>query len=732
MLRIFNTLTKSVQRLRTRQRGSVGMYTCGPTVYRYAHIGNLRTYLMADWVRRVLQARGHEVHHVKNITDVGHMRQELLESGGDKMVLAALAEGKTPRDIARFYAEQFHKDEARLNILPATVYPWATDHIPSMISLVEDLLSKGYAYQAGPNIYFDVSKFRDYGKLSGNTAPGLLEGVRVEADPLKGDPRDFTLWKGAEADREMKWDSPWGPGFPGWHIECSAMASQYLGARFDIHTGGVDNIFPHHEDEIAQSEAALGHQHVSYWVHGQHLLADGVKMAKSLGNVFVLEDLVERGFDPLAFRYLCMTVRYRHRLDFTFTSLKASERALDGLRHRFWVWKNLPDVSAPVPQTEEWRRKFWDTLENDLDLPGALALTWELAKSDLPGQEKRGLLLEFDQVFGLGLDKVPRTFQVPEPVLSLVDERHRWRQTADYIPADSLRHTISSRGYVLEDSPEVSRIRTKTAWERRQEKWPSVSSPGEVASYVDQPSSYDFSFVLNVHNYAEDAGRCIYSILKNKNGYSVEIVVVDNGSTNGTADMLEDLRSHGSEIRVLHCDHALGDAAGKNIGLRLSLGRNVVILDTSVEVVGDILSPIKQQLSDATVGIFGPYGLTTQDMRHFHEDVSRGDVDAVQGYCMAFRREALKSVGLLREGFRFYRNLDIDHSFQFKDKGYRIVADNTLPVVRHEHRQWAELDENQREELSRRNYRRFFKRWGRRPELLVASRTGLAGSPTPH
>ena len=256
--------------------------------------------------------------------------------------------------------------------------------------------------------------------------------------------------------------------------------------------------------------------------------------------------------------------------------------------------------------------------------------------------------------------------------------------------------------------------------------------PGEVASYVDQPSNYDFSFVLNVHNYAEDAGRCIYSILKNKNGYSVEIVVVDNGSTNGTADMLEDLRSHGSEIRVLHCDHALGDAAGKNIGLRLSLGRNVVILDTSVEVVGDILSPIKRQLSDATVGIFGPYGLTTQDMRHFHEDVSRGDVDAVQGYCMAFRREALKSVGLLREGFRFYRNLDIDHSFQFKDKGYRIVVDNTLPVVRHEHRQWAELDENQREELSRRNYRRFFKRWGRRPELLVASRTGLAGSPTPH
>ena len=233
--------------------------------------------MMADWIRRTLEARGLEVQHVKNITDVGHMRQEMLETGGDKMILAALSEGKTVQDIANFYADAFHRDEARLNIQPAHVFPEATKHIPEMVEMVGVLMANGSAYEKGGNIYFDVANFQGYGKLSRNTGADLLEGVRAEADPLKKDPRDFTLWKAAEEGRDLKWDSPWGDGFPGWHIECSAMAHKYLGERFDIHTGGVDNIFPHHEDEIAQSEATFGHQHVNYWVHAQHLLADGAR-----------------------------------------------------------------------------------------------------------------------------------------------------------------------------------------------------------------------------------------------------------------------------------------------------------------------------------------------------------------------------------------------------------------------------------------------------------------------
>ena len=308
------------------------MYSCGPTVYRYAHIGNLRTYLMADWLRRTLEALGYEVTHVKNITDVGHMRQEHLERGEDKVIAAALAEGKTPQQIAQFYTEAFLRDERRLNVLPAHHYPRASEHVPDMVALVERLLAAGYAYESQGNVYFDVSRFPDYGKLSGQVAHALEEGVRVEPDPLKRDQRDFTLWKAAEPGRLLKWPSPWGEGFPGWHIECSAMSIRYLGPRLDIHTGGVDNIFPHHEDEIAQSEAAYGAPFVRYWVHGQHLLVDGLKMAKSTGNVYTLDDLLRRGFEPLAFRYLCATVHYRTRMNFTWDSLRAAQRGLLRLR----------------------------------------------------------------------------------------------------------------------------------------------------------------------------------------------------------------------------------------------------------------------------------------------------------------------------------------------------------------------------------------------------------------
>ena len=719
MLSLFNTLTKRVEEIHPIDRGSVRMYTCGPTVYRDAHIGNLRTYLMADWIRRVLEANGQQVLHVKNITDVGHMRQELVESGGDKMILAALEEGKTVQDIAQFYAERFYRDEARVNILPAHVFPWATQHVPEMLSIVEKLIDNGYAYQAGGNIYFNVAAFNDYGKLSRNTGADLLEGVRSEADPLKKDPRDFTLWKAAEPGRDVKWDSPWGEGFPGWHIECSAMAAKYLGEQFDIHTGGVDNIFPHHEDEIAQSEAAFGLQHVGYWVHAQHLLADGAKMAKSSGNVFLLEELISRGFDPLAFRYLCMTVRYRHRMNFTFNSLKASEKALTGLRHRVWVWKNLPPMSELPAEAREWGTKFWAAIENDLDLPGALALTWDMVRSSLPDQAKLALLLDFDRIFGLDLDNMPARYPLPETVNGALEQRAELRQGEDYTSADVIRSEVLSQGFLVEDTEEMVRVWPKTPLERRLDQWQSVSSSREVESFLGRPAEYDFTFILNAYGHPGDVERCVRSMIEHSQGYSTEIIVVDNGSTDGTGEWLESFQVDHGSLRVIHCDHNVGDAAGKNIGLKQSLGANIIILDGSAEIVGSILGPISQQLADESVGIFGPYGLTTDDLQHFHEEVDQGDADAMQAYCMAFRRGTVNTVGLMRENFRFYRNLDIDYCFQFKDKGYRVVADSSLALTRHEHRQWTELEENQREELSRKNFGRFLRRWGNRPDLLL-------------
>ena len=721
MLRIYNTLSKRVEEIEPAQPGKVRMYTCGPTVYRDAHIGNLRTYLMADWIRRALLHHGQQVEHVKNITDVGHMRQELVETGGDKMLLAALAEGRTVQEIAEMYAGRFHRDEARINILEAAVFPWASQHIPEMVSIVETLLAKGHAYERGGNIYFAVPSFSEYGKLSRNTGVDLLEGVRAEADPLKQDPRDFTLWKAAEPGRDLKWDSPWGPGFPGWHIECSAMASKYLGQSFDLHTGGVDNIFPHHEDEIAQSESAFGEQHVRYWVHGQHLLADGAKMAKSSGNVFLVEELIERGFDPLSFRYLCMTVLYRHRMNFTFTSLKAAEKALTGLRQRVWLWSQQPEVNGHSELAEEYRRRFWDTIDNDLDLPGAVALTWEMVRAEIPDRHKLDLVLEFDQMFGLDLHKSPSANNVGEDIAVAVKHRDTFRQQETFDTADSMRNQLAADGYVVEDALDGTRVRPKTPMERRLEKWGAVSSSREVESRLGQPSEYEFTFVLNAYGYPEDVERCVSAMLRHSEGRSAEIIVIDSGSTDGTGELLEGMQLEHPNVRVVHCDHVIGDAASKNIGIKQSLGEHVIIIDGSAEIVGDVLGPVAAQLSDPTVGVFGPYGLTTDDLQHFHEEVDSGDADAMQAYMMAFRRDAVNTVGLMREVFRFYRNLDIDYCFQFKDKGYRVVADSSLPLVRHEHRQWTELDDNQRDELSRKNFGRFLKRWGNRPDLLITA-----------
>ncbi|MCI0812854.1 MAG: cysteine--tRNA ligase [Chloroflexi bacterium] len=724
MLRLFNTLTKTFDEVRPIEPGVVKMYTCGPTVYRDAHIGNLRSYFMADWIRRALLAQGLQVVHIKNITDVGHMRQEVLERGEDKVIAAALAEGKTAGEIAEFYTERFLSDESKVNILPAQEFPKATDHIEEMVEIVVELERKGLAYEVQGNVYFEVGSFPGYGKLSGNKAAAeLLEAVRVEVDPLKRDARDFTLWKKAEPGRLLKWPSPWGDGFPGWHIECSAMSIKYLGRKFDIHTGGVDNIFPHHEGEIAQSEGFTGEPVVNIWTHGQHLLADGVKMSKSMGNSYILSDIESQGIEPLAFRYLCLTARYNTRLNFTFSSLKAAQRGLLRLRNMAWEWSMLPSQNGQnKADISEWHGRFMERVNDNLDLPGALALTWEMVRSELPPQAKLEAMKSFDDILGLDLNRGERAYQVPQEVKLKVSDRSDKRTRDDYQNADAIRNALSEEGYVVQDARGDTRVRPKTAWEKRQEAWHSFSSSVEVPSLIDEPDAAELTIGMVACNYLSDVQRCLDSALNWVGDRNVEVVVVDNGSADGTDRWLEEKAAVEPRLRIIHTDHVLGEGAVKSILLKQARGKTVVMLDTSVEVSGDIFGPIEEALGDSTIGVTGPFGLRTNDLHHFHDgEGESGFMDAMQAYCFAFRRARLKDVGLPRETFRFYRNLDLDYSFQFKDKGYKIVADTSLPVQLHEHRVWSALAEGERDELSKKNYRRFLDKWGDRTDLLVDS-----------
>ena len=724
MLRLYNTLSKQIDEVRPIEPGVVKMYTCGPTVYRDAHIGNLRSYLMADWIRRTLELNDLEVVHIKNITDVGHMRQEVLEQGDDKVIAAARAEGKTPAQIAQFYTDRFLDDERKLNIIAAHEFPKATDHVPEMLEITERLVESGLAYEVAGNVYYEVGKFSSYGELSGNIAEGdLLEAVRVEADPLKRDPRDFTLWKAAEAGRELKWPSKWGEGFPGWHIECSAMSIKYLGSRFDIHTGGVDNIFPHHEGEIAQSEGYAGEQVVNIWTHGQHLLADGVKMAKSMGNSFILSDIEAQGIDPLAFRYLCLTAQYDSRLNFTFTSLKAAQRAMLRLRNMVWQWSLLANGSpGDRDVVSQWQERFKALVDDNLNLPGALALTWELAHSDLPPAVKLELLSYFDRVLGLSLNTVLDEYVVPAEISDEISHRSRHRGIQDYARADSIREGLADSGFVIQDGSVATYVRPKTDWEMRQERWHTYSSEAEVPSLVGEEDKIGISVGIVACNYMGDVQRCVHSAFKWLGDQNSEIVVVDNGSTDGTDEWLEKVASQDDRLRVIHIDHPLGEGSAKRILLKQCLGKTVIMVDTSVELVGDVFGPIEQALEDETIGVTGPFGLRTTDLHHFHDgEGESGDMDAMQAYCFAFRRARLSEVGLPRQTFRFYRNLDLDYSFQFKAQGYRIVADPQLPVAQHEHRVWSELAEGERDELSRKNYGRFLDRWGDRADLLACN-----------
>src|SRR6266487_1274796 len=407
-MKIYNTLTRRIEDINPLERGKIKMYSCGPTVYRYIHIGNLRTFTIADWIRRTFEYRGYEVLHVKNITDVGHMRQEMIDRGEDKVLAQARKEGKTALQIAQFYTDAFHEDEQKLNIEPATIFPRATEHIAEMINIIQGLMEKDIAYEVNGNIYFDIKRFPEYGKLSGNQLENMLAGVREGVVEDRHNPEDFPLWKVAEPGREMAWESPWGPGFPGWHIECSAMSMKYLGKHFDLHTGGVDNIFPHHEDEIAQSEGFTGQQFVNYWVHAQHLLADGQKMAKSTGNAYTRSEIEARGFDPMALRYFYTTALYRSRLNFTFRALQAAQTSLERLQdlaYRLFTQSDgsLALSSEPLGQ-QPWLDEFLAQVENDLNMPRAMAVVWAMLRSnELDPTTRVHLLLDFDRILGFGL-----------------------------------------------------------------------------------------------------------------------------------------------------------------------------------------------------------------------------------------------------------------------------------------------------------------------------------------
>ncbi len=744
-MRIYNTLTRRVEEIVPLEAGSIRMYSCGPTVYRYIHIGNLRTFTMADWLRRLYEYRGVQVKHVKNITDVGHMRQELLDRGEDKIIAQARKEGKTSAQIAQFYTDSFHADEQALNILPAHVFPRATEHVEEMIEIIDGLMAKDIAYRGGENIYFDIKRFPTYGKLSGNQLENMLDGVREGRNEEKRNQEDFPLWKAAEEGREMAWESPWGRGFPGWHIECSAMSMKYLGQHFDIHTGGVDNIFPHHEDEIAQSEGFSGQPYVNYWIHAQHLLADGQKMAKSTGNAYTRADIEARGFDAMALRYFYTTALYRSRLNFTFRALQAAQTSLERLRDRAYALLLASERSAALAQeslpASDWQKAFLATVEDDLNLPRALALVWTMLRDDgMTATQKVRQLLDSDRILGFGLREYllseeperkldPRTYlaAVPVEIAARVETRQDLRQQENFAPADEARTGLARAGYTLRDTRQGTLIVPR----RLEDEFVVLSGSSDVPEQLAAPDQFEFSINLLAHNSRDDLARCIESIQRHGCGHALEVVIIDNGSTDETLPFLQALARKGDlagargeriALQVLFADHNMGFAAGRNATMRASRGRFLVLLDTSIELAGDIWSVLSEPLADPLTGVAGPYGLVTDDLRDFGE-AHVPSVDAVEGYLLAFRRELLPEVGWIDERFRFYRLMDIYFSFFFKTAGYRAL---TVPAVadlliKHPHREWFGLSEEERATKSKKNYDIFRARWHHGESLLTAN-----------
>jgi len=453
----YDTFTREVREFQPLKPDQVGLYTCGPTVYNFAHLGNMRTYIFEDILRRTLVFNGFHVKHVMNITDVGHLTSD-ADTGEDKMEAGSRRTGMTAWQIAEFYTAEFRKDMARLNILEPTIWSRATEHIAEQIDFIRCIEKNGYTYRTSDGIYFDTSKMADYGYLGRLDIEGLQAGMRIDMGE-KHNPTDFALWKFSPADqkRQMEWDSPWGVGFPGWHIECSAMSEKYLGPFFDIHCGGEDHITVHHTNEIAQTEACYGTRLANFWMHAYFLqLDDSVRMSKSSGDFLRVETLIEKGYDPLAYRMFCLNASYRQKLNFSWDGLDAAVKSLDRLRTISY------EMGVPGVVDAGYLARFTEMVNDDLNMPRAIALTWELIRADLPSDIKKATLLQFDTILGLGLaDWHPPLEDAPAEILELVAQRQAARAEKRWKDADALRDQITAAGWELMDTPEGPKVKPR-------------------------------------------------------------------------------------------------------------------------------------------------------------------------------------------------------------------------------------------------------------------------------
>lgn len=455
---LYNTLTRSKEVFTPITSDEVKMYTCGPTVYARAHIGNLRTYVFEDILRRTLKHAGYKMRHVMNITDVGHLQSD-ADDGEDKMSVASRAEAKSPWDIARMYEDLFLQDTACLNIERPEVIVRATECIPQMQLFIQELEKKGFCYQSNQNVYFDTSRFASYADFARLDLSGQKTGARpdVEQDAGKKNPQDFVLWFTSSKfpNQIMKWESPWGVGFPGWHIECSVMATQYLGDRIDIHCGGIDHIPVHHTNEIAQSEAYHGHRWVNIWMHGNFLTLDRGKMSKSRGGTLTMETLIESGYDPLHYRYLILSAHYRGELLFSFESLDSARNAYEALRNRIVDFGPQRSENRPLSDKAlSYQTAFWQAIEDDLNTPVALAHLWTMVKDPtLHEAEKFSLLRDFDTVLGIDIAKMADT-SVPENIRIMIARREDARKSKDWATSDRLRDELADLGIALKDTPD--------------------------------------------------------------------------------------------------------------------------------------------------------------------------------------------------------------------------------------------------------------------------------------
>lgn len=455
-LTLYNTLTRQKTEFKPLEGNEVRIYSCGPTVYSYAHIGNFRAYVFMDILRRVLKENGYILKHVMNITDVGHLESD-SDEGEDKMEKAARKENKNPYEIASYYTEIFFRDMKRLNIDKPEIIAKATEHIDEMLEFVKKLIDNGYAYETSKGIYFDISKLDKYPVLSNRKIDDQIAGARVDVDTEKRNPYDFALWIKAPENHIMKWESPWGLSYPGWHIECSAMGKKYLGEEFDIHTGGIDHIPTHHENEIAQSKGCTGKVPAKYWMHVEFLQVDGGKMSKSLGNTYTLDQLQEKGIEPLAYKLFCYTAHYRTKLNFTFEGAISSQKSLNRLREGYLKHKESTEkVKEEI--IKEFRNRFIEAINDDLNIPLAMGIVWEIIRNDIKSEDFAKLLLDFDKILGLDLInsekyiKEQESLDLPEDVKELIEKRKKAREDKNWTESDKIRDLLQEKGYNVKDT----------------------------------------------------------------------------------------------------------------------------------------------------------------------------------------------------------------------------------------------------------------------------------------